>query len=210
MSSIKEDSQVYANCITEIKQRLEIIKKPPCKDFLEGLLYIEFICLQIRKICELFAFSTMTANRQEYMKLRTEFEKDWNYTRIIKYVTKVNNKYFPEPLNPIMDDKGKITRYEGIKNDFLNIENITDIYNQCCDYVHAQNYYKDLTNIYPQKYEDFVIWIDRFRVWREKFVKLLNCHVIGVNTTELKRIFITHMNAEYSNVDVQVTLCGGQ
>lgn len=208
MSSIKEDREVYANCINEIKQRLGIIKKPPGKDSLDGLLYIEFICLQMRKICELCAFSTMTANRQEYMKLRTEFEKDWSFTRIIDFVSKVNEKYFPEPLTPILDDKGKITQYKGIKNDFLNIENITDIYNRCCDYVHAQNYYKDVTKIYPQKYEDFVIWIDRFRVWREKFIKLLNCHVIGVNTTELKRIFITHMYADDNKKQVQVIYCG--
>ena len=161
----------------------------------------------MRKICELFAFSTMTANRKEYMKIRTKFEKDWNFSDIILCVKKVNNKYFPEPLKPILDDKGKITHYEGIKNDFLKIENIKEIYKLCSKFVHAQNYYKDLTCIYPEKYEDFLIWIDRFRDWRERFIKLLNCHVIGVNTSELKRIFITHMNAEYNNIDVKVMLC---
>ena len=101
MSTIKEDAGVYANCIKEIKTRLAVVKKPHSKDFLDGLFYMEFMCLQIRKICELFAFSTLTANRQEYEKLRNEFEKDWNFSRIIKSVSKVNEKYFPEPLKPI-------------------------------------------------------------------------------------------------------------
>jgi len=133
MFSIKKDAEVYANCITEIKTRLSVVKKPHSKDFLNGVFYMEFMCLQIRKICELFAFSTLTANRQEYEKIRNEFEKDWNFARIIKSVSKVNEKYFPEPLKPILDNSGKATKYEGIKNDFLSIEDIEDIYNQCCD-----------------------------------------------------------------------------
>lgn len=207
MSSIKEDAVVYANCINEIKTRLAIVKRPPSKDFLEGVFYLEFICLQIRKICELFAFSTLTANRQEYMKLRREFEKDWNFTRIIESVSKVNEKYFPEPLEPVLDQTGKPTRYEGIKNDFLTIEDIKKIYRLCCDLVHAQNHYKDLDNFYPRKYEEFLTWMERFRDWRERFIKLLNCHVIGVNTTELKKIYITYMHYDDVKAKVEVISC---
>ena len=207
MSSIKEDAVVYANCISEIKTRLAVVKKPPTKGVLEGMFYLEFMCLQMRKICELFAFSTLIANRQEYMKLRNEFEKDWNFTNIIRSVNKVNEKYFPEPLNPVLDETGKVTKYEGIKNDFLTIENIKDIYSQCCDFVHAQNHYKDLGNIYPGKYEEFLSWMTRLSDWRQKFIKLLNCHVIGVNTTELKRIYITYMHADDVNAEVKVISC---
>ena len=207
MSSKKEDAEVYANCIKEIKTRLAVVKKPPSKDFLDGVFYMEFMCLQIRKICELFAFSTLTANRQEYEKIRNEFEKDWNFSRIIKFVSKVNEKYFPEPVKPILDKSGKATEYKGIRNDFLSIKDIDDIYSQCCGFVHAQNHYKELEGFYPKTYKDFLPWKDKFSDWREKFIRLLNCHVIGVNTTELKRIYITYMHADDENAKVEVISC---
>lgn len=203
MTSLKEDSEVYANCIKELKIRLDITKKSYDKDLLDGVFYLEFMCLQFRKICELFAFSTLTANRQEYSRIRKDFEKDWSFSRIIKSVKKVNKKYFPAPIKKVPTQNGKI-EFQGIKNDFLVIEDIENIYQECCDMVHAQNHYKDLEKFYPRNLQEFQPWKEKFIDWRERFIKLLDCHIIGVNRTELKRIFITYMHSEDVNANVEV------
>ena len=61
------------------------------------------MCLQIRKICELFAFATLTANRESYEKVRADFQNDWNFGRILKLVEKKTPKYFPEAVTPIIN-----------------------------------------------------------------------------------------------------------
>ena len=98
----KSDGEVYANCMGEIKVRLLMIDRPVV-EYLDGIFYLKFMCLQMRKICELFAFATLTANRESYEKVRADFQNDWNFGRILKLVEKKTPKYFPEAVTPIIN-----------------------------------------------------------------------------------------------------------
>ena len=201
--NIKPDNEAYANCMGEIKARLLLIDRPSV-GYLDGIFYLEFMCLQMRKICELFAFATLTANRESYEKVREDFQNDWHYGRILKVVEKENPKYFPEALTPIRDEKsGKITKFKGFAGkgvSFLSKDDIEKIYNECCDFVHAQNHYKDLESFYPRTLEEFQPWKEKLIGWKDEFSKLLNCHVIGVKGKN----FITFMYMEDKDKKISV------
>ena len=198
------DGEIYANCMKEVKQRLAMIGRPIAKNYLDGIFYLEFSCLQMRKICELFSFATLIANRKLYEKIQKDFHKNWNFKRILNVVEKINPKYFPEPLKLTKNRHSKKNIFEGIKNDFLLRKNIEKIYSECCDYVHAQNHYKDLKNFYPKNYKEFLPWQKKLIDWKNKFIKLLNCHVIGIKCKEHTQIFITFMYMENINKKVEV------
>lgn len=195
MKKINNDNITYANCIQELKVRLFKIKNILNNNSIEQESQIEFACLQMRKICEIFAFSTLTANRIEYEKVRSKFEEDWNYKEIVKLVKKVNDKYYPEPLQSKQLVNEKNNKYNGVHNDFLLIDDITEIYIECCGLIHAKN---------PYTTGGVTLTKDNFLEWSGKFIKLLNCHVVGYNTIEFRKIFITHMYAEDINKKVMV------
>ncbi|GAH38334.1 unnamed protein product, partial [marine sediment metagenome] len=150
-----------------------LVDRPRMQNYLDGIFYLEFSCLQMRKVCELFAFATLIANRKLYEKIRKDFHKDWNFKRILNVVEKVNPKYFPEPLTLIENEEGKKNNFEGIKNDFLLRSDLEKIYSECCDYVHAQNHYKDIDNFYPKNYKEFLPWKKKLLDWKDRFIRLL-------------------------------------
>lgn len=166
INKIDRDGEIYANCMAELKGRLLKTKTSPDK-VLKGIFYLEFICLQFRKICELFAFGTLIANRKLYEQIRKDFGNDWNFVKILEIVEKINPKFFPEPL-----------KYEGNKqfigksNVFLQKKDIINIYKDCSDLIHAQNHYKNLKEFYPQNDTELDGWQKKFDGWREMFVGL--------------------------------------
>ena len=206
---INSDIKAYSRCMGEVKQRLVKISQQPEKNILDGLYYLEFMCLQVRKICELFAFATLIANRILYEKVRTEFYKDWNFKRILDTVEKVNPKYFPEPLTPIAGQDGKTKDFEGKQNDYLLREHIEKIYTECSDFIHAKNHYEDLEKFYPQNNKEYLPWRHKLDDWQERFIKLLSCHVIGINREDFTRIYITFMYFNDLKKKVEVIQAGG-
>ncbi len=195
----EKDSVIYANCMAELKDRLNKIESSLDKNFSLDIFLLEFICLQFRKICELFAFGTLIASKDLYRQVRKDFSNDWNFARILTTVEKINPRYFPKPL-----------KYEGNKafavvtNDFLLQKNIIDIYDECSDMINAQNHFKDLKNFYPNSDEKRDIWRKKFTEWKEKFIKLFDCHTIGIKTDLYTKVFITFMYINNPSKDINV------
>lgn len=79
-----------------------------------------------------------------------------------------------------------------------------EIYTKCCNLIHAQNHYQDLEDYFPQSKSALKGWAKQFAEWRNRFITLLDCHVIGVNTEEHRRIFLAHLYADNPNQKVQV------
>jgi len=195
----EKDNTIYANCMAELKGRLNKVKKLLDKNFSMDIFLLEFICLQFRKICELFAFGTLIASKDLYKQVRKDFGNDWNFSRILETVKKINPRYFPKPL-----------KYEGnkkfmaITNDFLLQKDIIAIYNECSNMIHAQNHFKDLKNFYPNNDKERDGWTNKFKEWKNKFIRLFNCHTIGVKTNSYTKFFIAFLYIDNSNKNPQI------
>lgn len=199
------DAEAYANCMGEMRSRLFKIDSPPT-GYLDGIFYLEFMCLQMRKICELFAFGSLTANREAYEKMKKDYQNESGFNRILRVVEKVNPKYFPAALHPIpIEDKKTgvktIKGFAGENVSFLTKEDISKIFSECSDFMHAQNHFKDLQTFYPMNGTEFLPWKKKLIKWRDEFIKLFNCHIIGQKGSKL---YICYMHMEDKNKKIEV------
>jgi|GEM_PF-5357156 len=100
-----EDLQKYADCMTEIKNRLNAIKKyseleprpfePPIET--------EIICLQFRAIFELITLSSLVANKKNYITMYDNIERQWRPESTVNRIKEANPQYYPVPV--IVTDK---------------------------------------------------------------------------------------------------------
>ncbi len=200
----KSNIEIYANCMKEIKDRI-LLSLKGTTSYLNGIFFLEFKYLQMRKICELFAFSRIITNRKIYEDLDLSFKDEWNFKKILKRTENHPSekaKLLPEPIKSL--EKSKITGQWELKGfgdsfhdlDFLTIQQIYTIYNKTCDYIHAKNHYHDLSKFYPDTQEKFDFHHNRLIDWNNKFGELLNKHIVGFRMDEGFETYVTQMYLE--------------
>ena len=180
---------MYADQMREIKRRTEVI------DFflLQGghALYkpttTEAVCLQFRKILELIAFGSLIANKAQYSAVHTKFESHWNAELLLKDLSRVNPRFYPEPVEERpASEPGVKNELAPITDGFLTQEDFVHIYKKCGGMLHAINPYGSKTSYhYFEK---------SFPDWRSKLIKLLNNHQIHFVGQE--SFWLIHMKEE--------------
>lgn len=188
---------IYAHCMEEIKMRLDVIA---C--VFEGEIVLkynicirEFVCLQFRKICELIVFASLSANIEEYKKIRSHYEKDWSFNRITEKIKSFNPKYYPRPVmekKPIIKNNKQIRNIVDIKNDFLTEDDLREIYSDCSGYIHETNPYNQSKSI-ESDLEEFK---KKCYDWQIRIMKLLNHHYVEIKSTGEKLQLAVIMQAE--------------
>jgi hypothetical protein len=172
---ISHDVQMYIFCMEEIKKRIYIISQ-----FLEKkattsqpITDVEFLCLQFRKVLEFIALSSLSANREKYEEIRSNFKTDWHAERIMKKIEEINPNFYPCPIKQILDKEieGRVIRIEAITDGFLTREDFSNVYNECSGFLHAYN-------PYSSKFQKLSVQRDNFKLWKEVIIKLLNHHQI--------------------------------
>lgn len=201
---LEADIQKYLDCMEEIKVRTEILRRvlvtrtpqgEPVKNHgprppLSTGHYAtdsEVIALQLRKILELVALSTICANRTEYDKVRGKIGKEWNARRILTAVGKVNPNFYPIPCYITQNiDTGEL-RIHDLEDEYLTIHDFRTLYDRCATLLHADS---------PYRKKD--VWRNRF--WTEmlvaesKLFKLLNIHRVTLG--EGTRVIVVMMEDE--------------
>ncbi|MGO4533035.1 hypothetical protein AB4Z30_28465 [Paenibacillus sp. 2TAF8] len=178
---MNKDIQKYLNCMEEIKLRTDVAML-----YLQGVKTsgyintdVEMISLQIRKILELIALSSLAANKEEYSKQFTKFATHWNPKLILQDIERVNPYFYPVPTKQVLDDdSGKVVRTEPLDQDFLKREEFDEIYNMCGGVLHANNPYGEEKNIDEIHKRLPLILI--------KIVNLLDHHEIQLIDSELQ------------------------
>lgn len=194
---IEHKLEKYSSCMEEIKLRTEVIRA-----FLDGranALYehttMECICLQVRKILELIALSSLVANVEEYSKKKESFAKHSHAEFIINEIRSINPNFYPVPTIKRRDEKNpKLSHQEPVTSGFLTEKELVNIYSRCGGLLHANNPFAG-----PKDIKNFIRVVPG---WMDKIVKLLNHHI--VHFIDEESIFICIMNSEGSG-KVQVT-----
>lgn len=151
----------------------------------------ESICLQIRKILELIAFSSLIANQEAYASIHKHFAKHWNAKFLLADLERVNPHFFPKPV--VETRQGEITHCQDLTDGFLTKADFLHVYEKCGGMLHARNPY-DSRNGYH--YADKSI-----SGWMEKIVNLLRIHKIQILGQE--GLWLIHMH-EKANDQVYV------
>ena len=164
---------LYADCMEEIKKRTSVVDA-----FLTGqchAIYVqttaESVCLQIRKILELIALASLTANRAEYEKYRSNFHLDWNGKRILETLQIANPRFYPQPVRQVLNETtGKVVSVESIRSGYLTKKVFMRLYDKCGGILHADNPFG------PKR--DAESFLKSVPTWMGKIRRLLNHHQI--------------------------------
>ena len=156
----------------------------------------ESMCLQIRKILELIALSSLVANKEEYSKIRQKFHKDYNAKLILSDIERINPEFYPVPCRQVLDEvKGKPIQNIALQSGFLTREEFTNIYERCGGLLHADNPFSKRRDI-----DNFIRVVPQ---WMEKIRVLLNLHEVQLTSEDFK-LFV--LMRAVSDDKVHVTL----
>ena len=180
--SIADDCTRYANCMEDIKWRQKLTMRilDGHKSTGSAVADIEFCYLQLRKILELIALSSLCANRAKYEEIKTSFHKEWNASDIVKRIRKFNPEFYPQPSRQVLDaETGKPVRLVAIKTGYLEESEFLQAHGKCGQFLHADNPYTG-TKFDAQFHRDHIAQIVL------KIKTLLNHHTIQLVDAKLQ------------------------
>lgn len=166
----------YSDCMEEIKKRIEVLDSLVDQKISTPYLIInvELACIQLRKILELIAFSSVVANKKEFQTVQSKLEKLWNAKQIIDKVELINPKYYPEAIKiQCFDGDPNITRTLPVKSGFLTRDEFLDIYARCGGILHAQNPFSNKKN-FVQVQSFIPKWVSKIKILLDKHVVTLS------------------------------------
>lgn len=188
---------LYAEAMEEIKFRTEQARAALKKEisFARPDIRTEFVCLQIRKILELIAFSSLLANKEKYAEAYTDYANHWKAVKILEKISKINPEFYPRPTE-IKKEKGVINlnskkALEDGEDTALTIAEFEKLFDECGIYLHVPEPFKAK----PEKILSFAP--DQ---WIKKIVLLLQNHTIYL--VDDNRKWFVRMNGDHGRVEV--------
>jgi hypothetical protein len=172
-SDYTEELRRYADCMEEIKRRTDVIRWIIKREKTTGYIHtdVETACLQMRKILELIALSSLIANNEEYSRQYQKFAEHWHATKILEDIEAINPDFWPVPSEQVIDpNTGMVKDVVPVTKEYLTHENLVEIYDECNQFLHAQNPYgapQNITRI-----------TSKMALWLTKMMNLLNHHQI--------------------------------
>lgn len=120
---------------------------------------IEFCVLQIRKILELIAFSSLASDADIYEKQLQNLKKKWNARLILNDIERIHPQFYPHPINI---EQGEPIRWLEKEEGFLSREEFETIYDKCGKFLHEASSFKpdaDIEYEYDQVRKMLPDWV---------------------------------------------------
>ena len=125
----------------KVKWRLQAIEEIKSKKRTTSFEHtnIEFCVLQIRKILELIALSSLVSDADIYKEQLNNVEKMWNARLILNDIERINPKFFPQP---ICIDPLNTSIWNKRQEPSLTRDSFVRIYERCGKYLHEDSPFK--------------------------------------------------------------------
>lgn len=120
---------------------------------------IEFCALQIRKILELIALSSLISDLDVYREQLNNIEKKWNARLILQDIERIHPDFYPVPIDV---DPGNKYRWLDKKTPYLTKKQFISIYKKCGKILHEDSVFKedkDMDSTYNQVDEQINNWV---------------------------------------------------
>lgn len=177
-----EAARLYANSMSRIRQRIDLVQQVLNREIELGseAFDAELVYLQLRKVLEEIAFSSLAANKAEYSTLHTNFAKHWKAEKILQVLESVNADFYPQPLDAPISAQG-FHHFDLLTSDFLTREEFAVLYDASSEVLHTRNPYSQEDPLIQAKYSgnQWVSRIQRLLSWHS--VHLLSGEVLIVN-----------------------------
>lgn len=124
---------------------------------------IESAYLQLRKILELVAFASLTANKHAFSKIYAKFSKIWHAGQLLRDLKKVNQHFYPIPLiQTPSTEPGVKWHMEERPSDYLDQTAFLLLYTRIGELMHARNPYAKPI-LYDEYHEEIGDWCAKVR-----------------------------------------------
>lgn len=167
-------TEKYEGCMREIVARGNLINDY-LKLLADGVVTafdIENSMLQLRKIMELIALSSMVANEQRYKQAFEEIEKSWKVHPMLRTLERVNPGFYPVALIESNENTAgtDVRLLDRDPSTYLTRDDFKDAYDKCAKLLHAKNPFAP-----EHDYQAIAEWIVQTH---QKIIYLLNIHRI--------------------------------
>ncbi|AZR40728.1 hypothetical protein MTMN5_01277 [Marinobacter salarius] len=95
---------------------------------------IESEALQLRKLLELIAYSSLVSYQEAYRSVRSDIAKDWHAARILRKIETINPEFYPVPIKGFSKQG-----WNKVRGGYLTRKQFERLYDKCGAMVHAQN-----------------------------------------------------------------------
>ncbi|MDO6594107.1 hypothetical protein [Neptuniibacter sp. 1_MG-2023] len=126
----------YASMMWECRYRIETLR-----DFTSGKTHctylqttIESEALQLRKLLELIAFSSLVSYQEAYRSVRSDIAKDWHAARVLRKIETINPEFYPVPI-----DGFNRNDWNRVQGGYLTRKQFERLYDKCGAMLHSQN-----------------------------------------------------------------------
>ena len=144
----------------EIDKRLEILKALVSgeADVIYLKANIETEALQLRKILELIAYSSLVSHKEKCKAVNMNIAKAWHAERIISKVKSINPKFYPVPTKGYFNGK-----WHDVRSGYLTLRQFQVAYDSCGDMLHAKNPFSKVNKSadkFHKKIPEYIIRIE--------------------------------------------------
>lgn len=157
------DTMLYINCMEEARFRLKFVKDLPARNGTTGHQAIdqELVFLQLRKILELIAFASLTANREKYAAAHKKFATFWKAKAMLEDLEKLNPEFYPMPVQkPTLQPDG--VKHFAAVDGFLTKDDFISLYDLASDFLHVTNPFSVKDPVIKMRYS-VSQWLDRIQ-----------------------------------------------
>ena len=160
--------------MAQIRQRIGLVQRVLDRTVTTGEegFDTEIIFVQFRKILELLAFSTLTANREKYSIAHANFAIHWKAKSMLDAVEKLNPNFYPVPHGLPKTLPNGVKNLTPLTEGFLTKKDFELLYDKSSEILHARN---------PFATKDPVIEIGySVAQWIARIQSLLSLHYVDL------------------------------
>ncbi|PDO51313.1 hypothetical protein AWE29_25325, partial [Escherichia coli] len=131
--------QKYLKIMFECQKRLETLHALS-SGRIDGIYFqvlIEMEALQLRKLLELIAFSSLISHEKAYEKVTKKIDGVWKAKNIFKELEKINPNFYPVPISGVTK-----TGWTKLTGGFLTKKQFIKLYDECSKHIHVRNPYR--------------------------------------------------------------------
>lgn len=168
---MSDDTKLYINCMEEVRFRLDFVRGLPARNGTTGYQVIdkELVFLQLRKMLELIAFASLTANKAKYNAAYKKLTTVWNAKEMLRNLVKINPEFYPLPVQP-PQLQADGTKHFGAVDSFLTKDDFVSLYDVASTFLHVGNPFGNADPVIKMRYN--------VKQWLERIQALLKLHVV--------------------------------
>lgn len=168
---MSDDTKLYINCMEEVRFRLNFVRDLPARNGTTGYQVIdqELVFLQLRKMLELIAFASLTANKAKYNAAYRKLTTVWNAKEMLRNLERINPEFYPLPVQP-PQLQADGTKHFGAVDDFLTKDDFISLYDVASTFLHVGNPFGNADPVIKMRYN--------VKQWLERIQALLKLHVV--------------------------------